>query len=1102
MAQGLLDVVTLADAQYLSSRPLPVAPDGRYDSEAQPITSTTKSDPHSDLYKVAKGFKDTLKAATPLLKEALDPTTYQAFADQLLHSDSLDDRKKLFTKTLSILCWIPEGTPESIALNNQVITLLYNTLPHPPVTYIGTNYPPGSQDSVPAIPAPGLQGASASARLSRTFRSADGSGNNVNMPALGQAGTAYARSVQSKYPLSSSTLPDPGDVFDSLLKARDFQNHPGGNSSLTFAYASLVTHMLFRTDPRDQTKNNTSSYLDLSILYGTNQKEQDTVRDKAQGRGLLYPDAFAEDRLIFVPPASSALLVLFSRNHNYIAEMLLKLNERGNWSDPPPADADMRARQDEEIFQTARLVNCGHFMATIFGDYVAGFLGLGRDGCTWSMNPFDPIKTKDGEVVGRGDGNQCSVEFNVLYRWHATTAATDIKWTEDIFSMAFKDSGKPLDKLELTDFVPAVVSAWKNVDPDPRTRTFAGLKRTNGRFNDDDLARILHDATEKPAGAYRARGSPANLRLVEMLGMVQARQWGVCTMNEFRQFLGLKQFDTFEEWNSDPEIANAARQLYGHIDNLELYPGLQAEEIMGLGPASGLCCGYTMTRAILSDAIALVRGDRFYTTDYTPANLTAWGFQDCARDPNNGAFGAALPRLLFRHLPRHYPADSVYGLFPFFTPEVTKKNLTKLHLVDQYQFGRPVTKPVDKVVDTVADISKILKNPAGFHTVESQVFEKTSSNFTVVGDVADARKAALTQALFPTPDAFESHKQWFSSTVQKLIKEHTLKVDGLAGSRLDIVGNVANLAPVYWVSEFILGIPLKTVDKKDGLLTPVEVLDMLKTVFAAAYLNTLPENNWSISRRASYFAQVLSQFIEKALSDAVPGLVIKTISTFLFQSHEPSHDFLQKMSQSKAPHAQLVADILGFAVASSVSLSKTVAEIVDFYLGADRSTERAEVIRLAKTTDAASRELLKGYVREAQRLAPQFAAVLREDSAPASASTSQPKQTFVLDLKKALVNPGNFPDPLTVNSRRPAQSYDVLQEASFYKALGSSRGEEIVVEIVKNIFQLPNLQRAKGVAGTISKLQTQKFGVDFDMYTDNIGLPSYWPNSLVVTYGA
>lgn len=65
-----------------------------------------------------------------------------------------------------------------------------------------------------------------------------------------------------------------------------------------------------------------------------------------------------------------------------------------------------------------------------------------------------------------------------------------------------------------------------------------------------------------------------------------------------------------------------------------------------------------MTRAILADAIALVRGDRYYTHDFTPANLTSWGFQDCVRDPNNGAFGAALPKLLMRHLPRHYPAVS------------------------------------------------------------------------------------------------------------------------------------------------------------------------------------------------------------------------------------------------------------------------------------------------------------------------------------------------------------------------------------------------------------------------------------------------------------
>jgi len=43
----------------------------------------------------------------------------------------------------------------------------------------------------------------------------------------------------------------------------------------------------------------------------------------------------------------------------------LKINEKGTWADPTPTDAKKRDRQDEDIFQTARLVNCGHFMSII-----------------------------------------------------------------------------------------------------------------------------------------------------------------------------------------------------------------------------------------------------------------------------------------------------------------------------------------------------------------------------------------------------------------------------------------------------------------------------------------------------------------------------------------------------------------------------------------------------------------------------------------------------------------------------------------------------------------------------------------------------------------
>ena len=103
-----------------------------------------------------------------------------------------------------------------------------------------------------------------------------------------------------------------------------------------------------------------------------------------------------------------------------------------------------------------------------------------------------------------------------------------------------------------------MLKTWAAVETDPAKRTFAGLQRgPDGRFADADLARILQDATEQVAGAYRARGSPAALRIIEIMGMVQAREWGVCTMNEFREWFGLKRFESFEEWNPDKEIAGS-----------------------------------------------------------------------------------------------------------------------------------------------------------------------------------------------------------------------------------------------------------------------------------------------------------------------------------------------------------------------------------------------------------------------------------------------------------------------------------------------------------------------------------------------------------------
>lgn len=51
-----------------------------------------------------------------------------------------------------------------------------------------------------------------------------------------------------------------------------------------------------------------------------------------------------------------------------------------------------------------------------------------------------------------------------------------------------------------------------------------------GSFNDSDLAAIMFKATESRAGAFKARGIPEVLRVVEIMGIEQARRWGAGTV--------------------------------------------------------------------------------------------------------------------------------------------------------------------------------------------------------------------------------------------------------------------------------------------------------------------------------------------------------------------------------------------------------------------------------------------------------------------------------------------------------------------------------------------------------------------------------------------
>lgn len=49
------------------------------------------------------------------------------------------------------------------------------------------------------------------------------------------------------------------------------------------------------------------------------------------------------------------------------------------------------------------------------------------------------MRDSDHTFVPVGEGNVVSVEFNLLYRWHATLSAQDTEWTKKMLEGVLKD---------------------------------------------------------------------------------------------------------------------------------------------------------------------------------------------------------------------------------------------------------------------------------------------------------------------------------------------------------------------------------------------------------------------------------------------------------------------------------------------------------------------------------------------------------------------------------------------------------------------------------------------------------------------------------------
>ncbi|KAL2003634.1 hypothetical protein VTN02DRAFT_3018 [Thermoascus thermophilus] len=946
-----------------------------------------------------------------------------------------NDRDYIMERVIQLASGLPSTSRSGIALTHTFLNQLWNDLKHPPISYLSAEY---------------------------AYRKADGSNNSYLCPHLGAA--------------------EPDVIFDSVLARKEFKPHPNKISSILFYIASIIIHDIFQTDGADYARSKTSSYLDLGPLYGNNQDEQNSVRTFKDGK--LKPDCFSAKRILGFPPGVGVILIMFNRFHNYVVENLALINENGRFTKPDESNTEAYAKYDNDLFQTGRLVTGGLYINIILKDYVRTILNINRTHSVWSLDPRAEVKDSPlGKAAAEATGNQVSAEFNLVYRWHSCISERDTKWTEEMYKGLFP--GKNPAQVSVQEFV-QVLGRWESQIPaDPLERPFADLLRgADGRFNDDDLVKIFAESVEDCAGAFGATHVPTVLKAVEVLGIKQARSWNLATLNELRKYFNLTPYKTFEEINSDPYVADQLKRLYDHPDFVEIYPGLILEDAKDeMVPGSGLCTNFTISRAILSDAVALVRGDRFYTVDYTPKNLTNWAFNEVNYDQSVDQ-GQVFYKLVFRAFPHHFKPDSIYAHFPMVIPSENKKILTDLGLAEKYSWDKPRRTPLPQLISSHAACTYILSNKDDFKVTWGETIEFLMHNsgqpygrdFMLSGDGPPnaASRKMMGGALYRKKWEAEVKKFYEDITVE-LLRRNSYKVAGV--NQVDIVREVANLAQVHFCAS-VFSLPLKTESNPRGVYAASELYMVMAIVFACIFYDVDPAKSFPLRQAARKVTQQLGHLVMANVEAVSRAGRFASIIDY-FHRHDVLSDYgihmIQHLLQNGLPPKEIVwTHVLPTAGGMVANQAQLISQCLDYYLSEEGSVHLPEIKKLAQENTPEADELLMRYFMEGARMRSTIA-LPREVAKPAVVEDNGKKlnlkagQRIVCNLAAASMDPVAFPEPNKVRLDRDITLYMHFGFGP-HQCLGYGICKIALTAMLKVIGRLDNLRRAPGAQGQVQKI--------------------------------
>jgi prostaglandin-endoperoxide synthase 2 len=367
-----------------------------------------------------------------------------------------------------------------------------------------------------------------------------------------------------------SRLPPVADVVD-LFRRRPEGTILSEKSTLLFPYfAQWFTDGFLRTDRNDQRKNTSNHEIDLSQLYGLNRSITALIRTgkggqlKSQFLGdeeyppyyyegdapkpefsnlpiKIVPGLTLERRVtLFAMGGERAnvnigyamMNTLFLREHNRICAEMARAYPQ--WD-------------DERLFQTARNVLIVLLIKIVVEEYINHITAY------YYKFKLDPAASPDERWRRQ---NWMSVEFNLLYRWHGLVTDT------------IRLDGKDL-AVEETSF-------------------------NNALITERGLGASFDAATLQPSGRIGVKNTPNFLLSTEKASIELGRLVRLRSYNDYRAACQYPRVNDVDQITGDPDVQDRLRSLYRHVDDIEFYTGLFAEdtrEHSAVGPMIGRLVG-------------------------------------------------------------------------------------------------------------------------------------------------------------------------------------------------------------------------------------------------------------------------------------------------------------------------------------------------------------------------------------------------------------------------------------------------------------------------------------------------------------------------------